>query len=76
MAPQSRVALLCTLFCSAAFITCGAEGEMQNLLLLLLGKQLTSCSVVIFEGSSTSLTLLLAICKSILKSLMQKLLIL
>ncbi|KAM9269052.1 uncharacterized protein FYN16_005515 [Cariama cristata] len=27
MAPQSQIALLCTLFCSIAFITCGAEGQ-------------------------------------------------
>ncbi|XP_064315650.1 liver carboxylesterase 1 isoform X2 [Phalacrocorax carbo] len=27
MAPQSQIALLCTLFCSTAFITCGADGQ-------------------------------------------------
>ncbi|XP_009700350.1 PREDICTED: fatty acyl-CoA hydrolase precursor, medium chain-like [Cariama cristata] len=27
MAPQSQIALLCTLFCSIAFITCRAEGQ-------------------------------------------------
>ncbi|KAM6409220.1 fatty acyl-CoA hydrolase precursor, medium chain-like [Rhynochetos jubatus] len=27
MAPQSQISLLCTLFCSIAFITCGAEGQ-------------------------------------------------
>lgn len=32
MSPQSQISLFYTLVCSITFITCGIEGEIQNLL--------------------------------------------
>lgn len=74
MSPLSPIALLCALWCKAAFLVCGTEGEPRDLLLLLPGEATAPTSSNDFFKGSKSLMLWLPICKNTF--MMQKLLVL